>query len=71
MDGVRRAAGNYQQRYYGAAQFQLVMNADLPQSERDQIFCTLMTPCVPVIRTLISINTPTASHAGAVESATK
>lgn len=72
MDGVRRAAGDYQQRYYGAAQFQLVMNADLPQSQRDQIFCTLMTPCVPVIRTLISIDTPTVSQGTAsVGSATK
>jgi hypothetical protein len=58
MAGVRQVAGDYQQRYYGAAQFQLVMNADLPQAERDQIFTTLMTPCVPVIRTLVSIEGP-------------
>jgi hypothetical protein len=54
IDGVNKAAGDYQQRYYGAAQFQLVMNADLPQPERDEIFTTLMGPCVPVIRTLMS-----------------
>jgi hypothetical protein len=54
MDGVRRAAEDYQQRYYGAAQFQLVMNADLPRQERDAIFATLMQPCVPVIKTLMS-----------------
>jgi hypothetical protein len=54
MDGVWRAAEDYQRRYYGAAQFQLLMNADLPQQERDEIFTTLMQPCVPVIRTLMS-----------------
>jgi len=32
----------------------LVMNADLPQPQRDEIFTTLMEPCVPAIRTLMS-----------------
>jgi hypothetical protein len=54
MAAVRKAAEDYQRRYYGAAQFQLLMNADLPQQERDEIFTTLMQPCVPVIRTLMS-----------------
>jgi hypothetical protein len=54
MDGVGKAAEDYQQRYYGAAQFQVLMNADLPQQERDEIFTTLMEPCEPVIRTLMS-----------------
>ncbi len=54
MDGVRQASGDLQRRFFGAAQFQLVMNADLPQAERDEIFKTLMEPCVPVIRTLMS-----------------
>ena len=53
MDGLHRASGDYRQRFYGAAQFQLVMDADLPQSDRDGIFQTLMHPCVPVIRTLL------------------
>jgi hypothetical protein len=52
MNGLRRASENYVQRFYGAAQVQLVMDADLPQSDRDAIFETLMKPCVPVIRTL-------------------
>lgn len=56
MEGVKSAAGDYQQKYYGAAQFQVVFHgvasADLSQSERDQIFTTLMTPAVPVIQTL-------------------
>jgi hypothetical protein len=54
MDGVRVAAGDLQRRFFGAAQFQLVMNADLPEKERDEIFQTIMGPCVPVIRTLMS-----------------
>jgi hypothetical protein len=54
MKAVDRAAEDYQRRFFGAAQFQLVMDADLPESERDAIFGTIMGPCVPVINTLIS-----------------
>jgi len=56
MDAVREAAADYQQRYYGAAQFQVVFsapaNADLSKQERDEIFRTLMKPVVPVIKVL-------------------
>jgi hypothetical protein len=55
MTGLRKASENYVQRFYGAAQFQLVMDGDLPQSDRDAIFLTLMRPCVPVIRTLADL----------------
>jgi len=54
ISGVDKAAQDYQQRFFGAAQFQLVMDADLSQAERDEIFTTLMEPCVPVIKTLMS-----------------
>ena len=54
MTSVDRAADDYQRAFFGAAQFQLVMDADLPQTERDEIFTTLLKPCVPVIRTLMS-----------------
>jgi hypothetical protein len=58
MDAVRDAAEDYQQRYYGAAQFQVVFNglssADLPKGERDEIFATLIEPCLPVIKALAS-----------------
>jgi hypothetical protein len=54
MKAVDRAAQDYQRRFFGAAQFQLVMDADLSQTERDEIFKTLMGPCVPVIKTLMS-----------------
>ena len=42
MAGVRKAAADYQRRYYGAAQFQLVMNADYPQEQREQILRTII-----------------------------
>jgi hypothetical protein len=58
MDAVRDAAEDYQQRYYGAAQFQVVFqglsSADLPRAERDDIFRTLIEPTIPVIKTLSS-----------------
>lgn len=54
MRGVRAAASDYQRRYYGVAQFQVVMNADLPRAERDDIFKTLMRPCLPAIKLLMT-----------------
>ena len=38
MERVRLYAGDYQKRYYGAAQFQVVMDADYPQDVRETIF---------------------------------
>jgi hypothetical protein len=62
MDAVRDAAEDYQQRYYGAAQFQVVFqglsSADLSRSERDEIFQTLIEPTIPVIKTLSSGGLP-------------
>ena len=52
MKAVDKAAEDYQRRFFGAAQFQLVMDADLSVDERDEIFRTLMGPCVPVIKTV-------------------
>jgi hypothetical protein len=46
MQEVRKASGDYQRRYYGAAQFQLVFPTDLSmsmsQEARDEIFVTLI-----------------------------
>src|SRR5204862_7966128 len=55
MDGVKAAAEDYQQRYYGAAQFKVGFSdtdGDLPKSERDEIFTTLMEKAAPVIEQL-------------------
>ena len=38
MAGVLQAAKDYQKRYYGAAQFQVVMDADYPHELRETIF---------------------------------
>ena len=56
MDSVKAAAEDYQKRYYGAAQFQVVFRApalaDLTRAQRDEIFTTLITPTIPVIKLL-------------------
>jgi hypothetical protein len=56
MKGVERAAEDYQQRYYGAAQFQVVFqglaSAEPSRDQRDEIFATLIGPITPVIQTL-------------------
>ncbi len=58
MKGVETAAEDYRQRYYGAAQFQVVFNSlasvDLTPAERDEIFATLMAPNLTLIQTLKS-----------------
>ena len=42
MSDVRRAAADYQRRFYGAAQFQVLMDADYPRELREKIFATLI-----------------------------
>jgi hypothetical protein len=58
MTGVADAAEDYEERYYGAAQFQVVFSGlaseDLSQREHDEIFATLMTPNLTLIKTLTS-----------------
>jgi hypothetical protein len=49
MDDVRSAAADYRQRFFGAAQVQVIMDGDLPQMEREAIFADLITPITPVI----------------------
>ena len=56
MKGVETAAEDYRQRYYGAAQFQVVFDSlssnDITAAERDEIFATLMAPNLTLIQTL-------------------
>lgn len=58
MEGVKAAAEDYQQRYYGAAQFQLVFHAPLEQSERDEIFTLFLRELMPTIRILQDTQMP-------------
>lgn len=41
MDSVRAAAKDLQNRYYGAAQVQVIMDSNLPQERKDQIVETM------------------------------
>ncbi len=52
IKGVEQAAEDYQQRYFGAAQFQVIMNADLPREEREEIYRTFVEACLDAIKTL-------------------
>jgi hypothetical protein len=56
MKGVEEAAEDYQQRYFGAAQFQVVFHGlastDISRDERDEIFASLIGPNLKVIETL-------------------
>ena len=59
MESVVASAEDYQQRYYGAAQFQLVFggaladNTAVARTARDDVFDELMTgPCLGVVETL-------------------
>ncbi len=56
MKGVEQAAEDYEQRYFGAAQFQVVFQSDgsaeRSREERDEIFATLMGPNIHLIETL-------------------
>jgi hypothetical protein len=54
MEGVKAAAEDYQQRYYGAAQFQVVFHAPIPAVERDEIFSLFLRELVPTMKTLNS-----------------
>jgi len=54
MDGILASAADHQQRYFGAAQFQVTFSADYSQSQRDEVFARLIGPIAPVIQTLRS-----------------
>ena len=54
MDDVRKAATDYRERYYGSAQVQVVMDGDLPQTEREEIFNDLVSPLGDVIKAINS-----------------
>jgi hypothetical protein len=58
MKELREAAEDYEYRYYGAAQFQVVFDSlagqELKTSERDEIFLTVMRSCFDAVITLKS-----------------
>jgi hypothetical protein len=54
MDDVYISGEDYQRRYYGAAEFQLVMSGTMSADQRDTAFVDLITPIQNVIRTLMN-----------------
>ncbi|HZL36846.1 MAG TPA: hypothetical protein VFC78_16115 [Tepidisphaeraceae bacterium] len=52
ISGVRAAASDYQRRCFGAAQFQVVMDAGLRPEVRDEVFATLIGADTNVINIL-------------------
>jgi hypothetical protein len=58
MNRLEEAAEDYEQRYFGAAQFQVVFGSlaglELSEADRDEIFSTLMRECSDTIEVLKS-----------------
>ncbi len=54
MADVRAAAADYRTRFLGAAQFQVIMDAYIPQDEREAIFAELIGPFQAVIKAINS-----------------
>jgi hypothetical protein len=71
MKGIEQAAEDYQQRYYGAAQFQVVFDCDAsaepPSERRDEIFATLIGPNLKLIDTLAASSSSATSTPGALK----
>lgn len=55
---VRDAAEDYQRRFFGATQLQLVVSAELPPSWRDRIFRSMLDANEPLFRALNSAEVP-------------
>lgn len=58
IQDVRDAAEDYQRRFFGATQLQLVVSAELPPSWRDRIFRSMLDANEPLLRVLNSAEVP-------------
>jgi hypothetical protein len=74
MEGVKASAEDYQQRYYGAAQVQVVFNSidsdGLSQKDRDEIFRTLISKALPAIKAVLD-TTPVSRTLGRTQVASR
>jgi hypothetical protein len=52
MDSIYASGEDYQRRWFGAAEFQLVSTVQMSQEQRDNAFIDLLSPNENVIRTL-------------------
>jgi hypothetical protein len=57
IEDVRTAAGDYKRCYFGAAQFQVIIDADLPPEVRDEVFTTMMGADPGLLKTLAYADT--------------
>ena len=58
IDHVNEAAEDYQRQFFGAAQFQVLVAAELPRGEREAILTALLRANEPLLRTLSDTGTP-------------
>jgi hypothetical protein len=54
IQSVYTSGEDYQRRYFGAAEFQLVFETSMTSEQRDQAFIDLLAPNLNVIRTLMN-----------------
>jgi len=54
MDKVIHASRDYLHHFYGAAQVQVIFDADIPAAEQDQIFNELISVYLPVINKVLA-----------------
>lgn len=57
MDGVRTAGADPRRRHLGAAQVQVVTDAELTPAARDAVFSELMRPHLPAVRAIADADT--------------
>jgi hypothetical protein len=58
IQDVRDAAEDYQRRFFGATQLQLVLSAELPPSWREHIFQAMLDANAPLLHALNSAEVP-------------
>ncbi len=54
IGAIYKSGEDYQRRYYGAAEFQVVMPGHMSREQRDQVFEEIMGPLMPVIQVLMN-----------------
>ena len=63
IDAIYKSGEDYQQRYYGAAEFQFVFSNDFSEQDRDLMLAELLGPNMNVVRTLMN-DGPTTGQTG-------
>lgn len=53
MTGIEQIAASVSQRYFGAAQMQILMPSNVPQAQRDQAMLELLQPFAPAMNAIL------------------